>query len=180
MNFAEQEFLARTYTGKDSVFEWGMGSSTHIAAHLGISRLIAIDSVPAWVEIVRAKLSNPTYTFRHADIGPTKSYGDPADDSHKDQWPEYSLEVTRENLPFDVYLVDGRFRVACGCQALLHGRNDSLVLVHDFQRVRYQELLTVADKVEQVRTLAVLRRKASVTDSEIVSLWHKYKFIQGR
>ena len=122
MNRPEQELLARTYASAESVFEWGMGSSTLIAAHVGIKRLTAVDSAPTWVDKVRGMLKGrPTYTFRHADIGPVIKFGNPKDQTHKDQWPDYSLQVDREQDPFDVYLVDGRFRVACACRALLHG-----------------------------------------------------------
>ena len=178
MDRPEQELLARTYTNAKSVFEWGMGSSTLVAAHVGIKRLTAVDSTTTWVEKVRAMLKHPMYTFRHADIGPVIVFGIPKDDAHKDQWPDYSLQVDQENEPFDVYLVDGRFRVACACRALLHGRADSLVLVHDFGRDEYKVLLTLADKGEQERVLVVLRRKPTTSDAEIKAVWEKYKFIQ--
>tara|TARA_A100001015_G_scaffold28367_2_gene31516 strand:+ start:1786 stop:6273 length:4488 start_codon:yes stop_codon:yes gene_type:complete len=179
MTRPEQELLARMYANAESVFEWGMGSSTLIAAHVGNKRLTAVDSAPTWVDKVRGMLNRPTYMFRHADIGPVIQFGNPKDQSRKDQWPDYSLQVTREPEPYDVYLVDGRFRVACACQALLHGRADSLVLVHDFFRDEYQVLLTLADKVEQGQMLAVLRRKTTTSDADIKAVWEKYKFIKS-
>ena len=177
MNRPEQELLARTYANAESVFEWGMGSSTLIAAHIGIQRLTAVDSAPTWVKKVRGILKQTTYTFRHADIGPVIQFGNPKDSSRKYKWPDYSLQVTREPKPFDVYLVDGRFRVACACRALLHGRVNSLVLVHDFGRDEYQVLLTLADIVDEERVLAVLRRKTTTSDSDIKNVWEKYKMI---
>jgi FkbM family methyltransferase len=178
MNRPEQALLARTYANAVSVFEWGMGSSTLIAAHVGIKQLTAVDSAPTWVNKVRSILNRPQYTFRHADIGPVIQFGNPKDQSRKDKWPDYSLQVTRESESFDVYVVDGRFRVACACQAMLHGRADSLVMIHDFGRDAYQVLLTLADKVEQVRVLAGLRRKTMVSDKDIQAVWQQYKFIQ--
>ena len=177
MNGAEQELLARTYASAKSVFEWGMGSSTLIAAHVGIERLTAVDSAPTWVDKVHTLIdsSRPQYTLQHADIGPVKGYGYPIDDMYQSRWPDYSLQVNRESESFDVYLVDGRFRVACACQALLHGRADSLVLVHDFGRDVYHVLLTLADRVEQERELVVLRRKAIISDNDIEALWEMYK-----
>ena len=178
MNRPAQALLARTYANAESVFERGMGSSTLIAAHVGIKKLTAVDSAPTWVQKVRSILNRPQYTFRHADIGPVKDFGTPKDQTRKDKWPDYSLQVTRESEPFDVYLVDGRFRVACACQAMLHGRADSLIMVHDFGRDAYQVLLTLADKVEQVRVLAVLRRKTMVSNKDIQAVWEQYQFIQ--
>ena len=102
-----------------------------------------------------------------------------------------ALQVEHEHSPFDVYLVDGRFRVACACRALLHGREDSLVLIHDFPHEDedspewkrnldaqrgYSAVLAVADIVEQVRSLVVLRKKPSVHDDAIQELWETFQF----
>ncbi len=178
MNCPEQDLLAKWYSTAGSVFEWGMGSSTLVASYLGVSRLTAVDSAQTWVENVRTIASHPTYTFRHANVGPIVMWGYPADDQHKDWWPEYSLQVDRESSPFDIYLVDGRFRVASACRALLHGHAESYVLVHDFDRYQYQVLLTLADRVEQERKLIVLKRKSTTTDEELLHLWDEYKFVQ--
>ena len=86
--------------------------------------------------------------------------------------------MDRVSPPADIYLVDGRFRVACACRALLHGRADSLVLVHDFERPEYHILLTLADKVENEDKLVVLRRKATTADDAILALWEEYKYNQ--
>ena len=180
MNRPEQELLARTYADADSVFEWGMGSSTLIAAHVGVERLTAVDSAPTWIEMVSTVLQRPTYTLRHADIGSGVEFGNPKDQTRKAQWPDYSLQVDREEAPFDAYLVDGQFPVACACRALLHGRPGSLVLVHDFGRGEYQVLLTLAEKVEQERVLAVLRRKTTTSDTDISAVWEKYKFVPAQ
>lgn len=171
MTSHEQDVLARAYANAESVFEWGMGSSTLIAAHVGIERLTAVDSAPIWVDQVRTILNQTTYTFRHADVGPISSYGNPKDESNRLRWPGYSLQVTLDKNPFDVYLVDGRFRVACACQALLHGRSDSLVLVHDFFRHEYEVVLTLADMVKRENMLAVLRKKNTTSDDDINTMW---------
>ena len=134
------------------------------------------------------------YSFRHADIGLVADFGKPTDGTLRSQWPAYSKEVDHEDDAFDVYLVDGRFRVACACRALLHGRDDSLLLIHDFPHEDqdssipqwnrdldlqrgYNTILDVADVVEQVRSLVVLRRKASAHDETIRALWKTHQFI---
>ena len=177
MSEREQKLLRLWYSGADSVHEWGMGASTLIAARSGVARLTAVDSSLVWVEKMRGAMpaTPAAYTLIHADIGPVVEWGHPADDTHKAQWPSYS--TVRGAEPFDIYLVDGRFRVACAARALLHGRPDSLVLVHDFGRAEYQVLLKIADKVEQVGVLAVLRRKDSVTDEAIELVWRYYNLI---
>merc|ERR1712087_122907 len=175
----EQELLARLYASATSVFEWGMGSSSLIASHAGIERLTAVDSASTWVDKVSGMLAekNPSYKFWHVDIGPVGMWGRVSTTQFanvKERFPNYSLQVDRVSPPADIYLVDGRFRVACACWALLHGRADSLVLVHDFERPEYHILLTLADKVENEDKLAVLRRKATTADDAILALWEEY------
>lgn len=88
-----------------------------------------------------------------------------------------------EQCPFDVYLVDGRFRVACGLLALLHssrGGHDATILVHDFEsplRVHssYKELLRVCDKIEfSGSRLAALKRKDGVTDEMLHEMYLEF------
>ena len=179
----EQELLARLYASATSVFEWGMGSSSLIASHAGIERLTAVDSASTWVDKVSGMLAekNPSYKFWHVDIGPVGMWGRVSTTqvaNVKERFPNYSLQVDRVSSPADIYLVDGRFRVACACRALLHGRADSLVLVHDFERPEYHILLTLADKVENEDKLVVLRRKATTADDAILALWEEYKYNQ--
>ena len=102
-------------------------------------------------------------------------WGYPVDRKSADLWPFYQIGAVSAETPFDVYLVDGRFRVACGCVALLHGGPQATVIMHDFDRKRYHSILNVTDPVEQVGKLIVLRRRPSVKEDEIRSLWKRYK-----
>ena len=80
--------------------------------------------------------------------------------------------------PFDVYFVDGRFRVACVCQALLHGHKDSIVILHDFvqQRPWYHQILNVAKKITQVDKMIILKRRDNATNNMIQNMWEKNKY----
>ena len=173
MNEKEQHFLLQSYKQSNSVFEWGMGSSSALANYLGIDILVSIDSAKSWVEKTQKIVNNKNYKFIHVDIGQVGAWGMPIHKSLK--WLDYSNKVNDELASFDVYLVDGRFRIACACMALLHGRDDSFVLIHDFKREYYQEILKAADKIEQVGTLVKLR-KIPGTDNVLQDMWEKYKY----
>jgi len=67
--------------------------------------------------------------------------------------------------------VDGRFRVACACRALLHGLPSSFLLIHDFERIQYHAILEVADQIGQVGNLAMLRRRSEASDARIWALY---------
>jgi hypothetical protein len=114
MTAAEQALLARTYQTTNSVFEWGMGSSTVIAGQLGVPRLTAVDSVMRWVESSRTKVNKPWYCLTHSFIGGNlKAWGFPADRTSHELWPYYQVGAISSEMPFETYLVDGRFRGMC-------------------------------------------------------------------
>jgi len=185
MTALEQSTLAEIYAGSKSAFEWGIGSSTMVALHVGVPRLVAVDSAAAWVERVQgelnaAKTSTSNFTLRVASIGRTVKWGIPAtDELRAAKWGRYSEqpEELSPGSPFDTYLVDGRFRVACALRAMLHGHAQSLVLVHDFERPQYQALLSVAKEVQRVDNLVVLQKKRSASRASLERMWMSYAFL---
>ena len=181
MTPAEFQYLAKTYKKAKRVFEWGIGTSTKIADYVGVPYVVGVDSSIEWVSKVSAKVSKIDRKIKFVNIGPTKEWGYPKDDSHKNLWPTYPLAVQQESSSFDVYLVDGRFRVACACQALMHGHADSRIMLHDYDlswdiRKHYQVVETLADLLHKENNLAVFKRKKTISDAEIRSVFEKYKF----
>ncbi len=115
---AEAIALSKAYAGAECVLEYGSGGSTVMAAELG--KLVwSVESDPDWAQMMRDYFAaNPPLGevhIVHADIGPTKEWGHPVDDSEWKQFPRYPLGVWDKpgfTHP-DVVLVDGRFRVGC-------------------------------------------------------------------
>ncbi len=115
---AEAIALRRTYAGAECILEYGSGGSTVMAAELG-KVVWSVESDPDWARMMRDYFAaHPPLGevhIVHADIGPTKEWGHPVDDSEWKKFPRYPLAVW-DNPRFthpDVVLVDGRFRVGC-------------------------------------------------------------------
>jgi hypothetical protein len=112
---AEAGFLRDTYAAADVILEYGSGGSTVMAAEMG-KRVTSVESDKAWAQMMRAWFAaNPPagqVDIVWSDIGPTKEWGHPVDDSAWKRFARYPLEVW--DLPEfthpDVILVDGRFR----------------------------------------------------------------------
>jgi hypothetical protein len=116
-------------------------------------------------------------SLNHADIGPVQALGTPLLPRPQQIWRRYHQNiwnsVTARDL--DIVLVDGRFRVACACQALLRCKEDTPVLFHDFwDREHYHGILECADILDTAETLAVLRRKTDLDPRRIVSLLEQF------
>lgn len=171
MTNSEQTLLRAYYTAADRIFEWGMGSSTSLAAYLQ-KDVVSVDSAKVWVEQCRRKFTN--VDLRYVNIGPVADWGYPKSNTPEPTWSNYSTVV--QALPiFDVYLVDGRFRVACAVQALLHNPH-AKVIIHDAQRADYDVLWSVVHVMDQTGKLKVVEAIPG-NEGEYRRIWNEYKYI---
>jgi len=192
---SDRELLAKLYYNASSVFEFGLGESTHIAAYVGLPRYSGVDTDATWVGQARedAKEMNH-FKFSFADIGSTRLFGNPDDESlQKIPYALQSAPLNNEMEAYDVYLVDGRYRVACACACFLHawdrgGIMESIrVGVHDWSRGKigvgnvsidwgwgYWSLLEIADVEYRSKELAILKLKTNTTKQDILTMWEKH------
>jgi hypothetical protein len=136
--------------GAQCLLEFGAGGSSMTAARLKVPTVIAVESdgdfLAATGAAVRAQATHTAFFGHHADIGPTKEWGNPADRSKVHLWPRYCssiwARIASESLPQpDLVLIDGRFRVACLLAALLMARPDTRILFDDyFDRPAYHRV----------------------------------------
>lgn len=189
--------LAAIYRNATSVFEWGLGESSFIAAKVGVPRYTGIDSDPTWIKAARDS-SPDHFRFHLGDIGPTGHWGRPDRSRLKKSYLNYQFEPLVSEKAFDVYYVDGRMRPACALVAFLHastrGKTEEekspIVIIHDYYHDKmsqncsecrkfrwqypYHRIEEVADLVDHSGAmLAVFKRKKGVTDWEIKALWQE-------
>jgi hypothetical protein len=118
---AEAGVLRAAYEAAGCILEYGSGGSTVLAAGMAGKRVTSVESDPAWLRMMKRWFAaNPpadgtTVDLMRANIGPTRSWGHPADPG---QWPKfaaYPLAVWQRDgfIHPDVVLVDGRFRIGC-------------------------------------------------------------------
>ncbi|OZB14262.1 MAG: hypothetical protein B7X55_11550 [Rhodobacterales bacterium 34-62-10] len=115
---AEAETLVSAYAMAHTILEYGSGGSTVMAAELG-KRVTSVESDKGWAQMMRdwfaAHPPVGQVDILWSDIGPTKEWGHPVDDSAWKGFARYPLAVW--DMPGfthpDVVLVDGRFRMGC-------------------------------------------------------------------
>ena len=166
----------------ESLVEFGAGGSTPYAVTRHVSRIVSVESDPAWIERLRtnseivAAEKAGRLTLIHADVGPVTRYGAPADSSISHKWPAYPLAPWESCSRPEVVLVDGRFRVACIAQAVLHCKRTALIAVHDFwTRPDYHEALCVLEWVSSIGSLGVFRSRPWAS-RRARDLFQKYRF----
>ncbi|WP_139247907.1 hypothetical protein [Hyphomicrobium sp. CS1GBMeth3] len=135
MSQPEIDLFSSFLRASASYFEFGMGGSTCLAASLVKSHVYSVDSDVSWIDRVREEVAESAteVSLIHVDIGPTGAWGTPINRNMAHLFDAYSLAITRPGFPpFDLCLVDGRFRVACFLQAILHLDACAVVGIHDY------------------------------------------------
>jgi hypothetical protein len=135
--------LGAAYAQAGVILEYGSGGSTVLAAEMPDKAIFSVESDAAWVVMMQSWFTaNPPASPPHlhyADIGPTRDWGHPVDETAFRRWPGYALSVwDRPDFRHpDVVLVDGRFRVACLLTTAFRINRPVTVLFDDYAGRRH-------------------------------------------
>jgi hypothetical protein len=151
--------------------EYGSGGSTVLAARTGVPRVYSVESDSTFFAAVEQKVLDlgGAVALRPVlvDIGPTRRWSRPIDNTRADAWPNYSAQVWEVieqagDTP-DTILIDGRFRVACCLQSFLRMSDDAVILFDDyFDREDLYDIVTrFADIDARHARVAVFRKPKS-------------------
>lgn len=175
----EQQLFQACLKSASRYFEFGAGGSTVWAAQQGLT-VHGIESDAQWVNALKAQLGE-LCRVEAVDIGPTQAWGFPASKEHEDKFSNYSLAINAHDEPFDLILVDGRFRVACTMAAILHilRHHDRLgeakIFIHDFwNRPHYHCVLQFLETLEKVNTAGLFKVKENLSPTDVESVWREY------
>mmetsp|Transcript_1715 Transcript_1715/g.2467 ORF Transcript_1715/g.2467 Transcript_1715/m.2467 type:complete len:281 (+) Transcript_1715:92-934(+) len=184
---SDRLLLGELYYKSDSVFEFGLGESTQIAAHVGVPRYSGVDSDTKWVETARDSSNMDHFRFSFADIGETLRYGVPTNENlQKIQYNYQIAPLVVETKPFDFYLVDGRYRISCACVSFLHAMKHGgdmskvMVAIHDYHRTAYHEIIKVGELVHHSTLLAVFKLKPNITQYDVFKVWEDFSLDKQR
>ena len=181
---ADRELIADLYYHAESVFEFGIGESTAIAAMTELPRYAGVESSAEWITATRTNVPD-RFRFNFADIGPTREWGNPVSNKVLAKMAlDYQIAPLRiERDPFDIYFVDGRWRVACVMASFLHAiqsggdMNKIRVVVHDYD-VRggpegsygiVESIAMIEKRTEKAIVLAIRR---NVTKADLFNIWN--------
>ncbi|WP_235866627.1 hypothetical protein [Primorskyibacter flagellatus] len=146
MPVPEAALLRAEYARAEVILEYGSGGSTVLAAEMPGKTVFSVESDNGWAQMMRAWFNdNPpsegtSVDVIWSDVGETKEWGRPVDDSQWRRYPRYPLEVwgLPEFRQPDVVLVDGRFREGCALAAAFMAQRPLVLLFDDYaQRKNY-------------------------------------------
>ena len=134
--------LRAAYETADVILEYGSGGSTVMAADMPGKTVFSVESDKDWALMMRGWFAQTPpargsqVDVIWSDVGPTREWGYPKNNSEYLRFARYPLEVwdLKEFRQPDVVLVDGRFRTGCAMAAALRTSRPVTVLVDDYKR----------------------------------------------
>lgn len=186
MTTSEKEILHSYIDSSINYLEFGSGESTIYASSVPTIRSItSVESSAQFVNdnlmpnpVIANALSAGKLSFHIVDIGEIVAWGKPKDNSKNKLWPNYSLSAFCRKSDYDLFLIDGRFRVACTLNCILNSQSNCTIIIHDFwNRPEYHILLRFLITTDRIDTLGVFKRKDAVNLEQIQSLIKKYQYL---
>lgn len=170
--------------GGGQYLEFGSGGSTFLALlHAQVS-IISVESDKNWIEYLRdwkliRDAENRRLQFIYVNIGEVGEWGVPSEiEKSKEFFPNYSTQVFETYKDFDVVFIDGRFRVACLLQTVLHCPKHTRILMHDFNnRAFYHQILEFVDIVDTCDTLAEFKIRENIDRQKVLALYEQYQYV---
>jgi len=163
-------------------FEFGTGGSTKLVARKGIP-VFGVESDKFWVDKLYKEVGE-LCKVDYIDIGPTREWGYPVNDTHKEKFSYYSDAINNHAEGFDFVLIDGRFRVACTLSAIKHTLmtigevNATQIFIHDFwSRPGYHIVLEFLDVIEKSEDAGVFSIKSDVNLSYLDEKLDQFRLI---
>lgn len=167
--------------------EFGCGGSTFLLCYLTQAQIFSVESNPAFINelsqnsLIQNALAHNRLRFYPINIGEVKKWGFPKDESHRQNFPLYSQSIfvsldSAQLSQIDTIFIDGRFRVACALNAILHCPK-SLIIIHDFfNRPHYHILLDFLECIDSANNLGIFQAKPTLNKQDIIKLLQDYQF----
>lgn len=140
-----------------NILEWGSGHTTRELLErldrIGCRLFVTIDDDPDYLrEVLREVGPRPWFrAIAESRIGPKLSQSDPA--------LAYATRPLLFDTPFDFIYIDGRRRMECALTAALVAHEETVVVLHDYRRGRYQPIRALFDILEDSPHFRVMKAR---------------------
>jgi len=159
-NMSEIDLIEFSYFMKKEniYFEFGSGGSTNLASYYKL-KVYSVESDAKW----HNKLKTNGIIANYITIDLNSNYfGFPGNGTKIKDWKLY-IQAYKKEYNADIILIDGRFRVACALDIFSKIRNDTLVLIHDYNsRKEYHIIEDYFIKIKDWDNLAVFLKKKDI------------------
>ncbi|PTQ71846.1 hypothetical protein [Celeribacter persicus] len=140
LTFPEEvaDYVCAQYDRAERIVEYGSGGSTAYAAAQPGKVIWSVEGAKDWhaAMVTHFERHPPKAELHliHADIGPTKGWSYPSNNSKWFRYPDYCFGVWQRDdlIAPDLVLIDGRFRAGCFLATLVSITRPTRVLIDDY------------------------------------------------
>ena|ERR1041384_6398748 len=142
------------------IIEWGAGYSTAKLVsrldRIGCRLFVTIEDNQEYLDTILQKMGKRSWlrAVLANRVGPTVNQSDPE--------LAYSTIPLSFGVKFDFIYIDGRRRLECALTSALLAHSESIVVLHDYRRARYQPIRALYDIVEDGPAFRVMRLRAEL------------------
>lgn len=187
MHPKEIELFRKYIQSSKNYLEFGLGGSTIYTLIHSECIIYCVDSNQSWLDFMKKYTIIQNHYHKRLNvflenIGPTKKWGFPVDESHKELFPDFSKNIYSQ-IPtedIDLVLIDGRFRVACALMAVIQfytRREHVHIMIHDYTiRSEYSIIEKYLERIDGSDTLMVFKIKEEVDLDEVWQDYANYQY----
>ena len=166
----QKEIIALSYFMRpDNIyFEFGSGGSTNLASFYKV-KTYSVESDHKWHD--KLKKAGIKANYLTIDLKVTHT-GLPGKETNLNDWKKY-IQAYKSEYNANIILIDGRFRVACALDVFSKIKNDTLILLHDYERKEYHILEQFYIKIKMWDSLVLLLKNPNINKipSEIYNFY---------
>jgi hypothetical protein len=157
------DFVTEEYAKAETILEYGSGGSTVLASEMPGKSVFSVESDKQWAFNIAAYLEECSQTLslpkvHYVDIGPTKAWGHPVNESAWRRFHHYPLEIWQDKDLGNptIVLIDGRFRAACFFATCMSIDAPTRILFDDYShREHYHVVENIIKPTKLVGRMAV-------------------------
>lgn len=188
MSKAEKEVFDEVIKKSKEYLEFWSGGSTIRVLQKSKAKIYSVESSIDWLQLMRKYFiiryfEGKRLSFFRINIGETKDWGFPVNNDSRELFPNYSWNIfTMIDFQFlDTILIDGRFRVACTINIIIHmyafDNSNKIIIIHDFwNREYYHTVLNYLDVIGKTDTLGIFTIKKNLDIAKLKNDYASFKF----
>ena len=171
--FNGDDYLFKNEVKKVNVYgEYGCGKSTKWVLNNTSAYVIAVDTSGEWVDAVRRdnQSNNDRLNIYHSNLGQVGEWGRPLSYEKKDDFPNYTDYIWKQNKTPKLVLIDGRFRVCCFLTCLKFAEEGTKIIFDDYtNRPQYNFVEKYVSRVKECgrQCLFVVPLKSEIDKDEL-------------
>lgn len=164
MHKYEYDFVEKYLNENDVYLEWGSGNSTLYFSGL-VKNVISIEHDIEWIKNIQKCID--AYGIKNISLNYIPAHTPNPIPCRYEQFKDYIEFPMKNNLKFNKVLIDGRARKYCAKFIYSIIDDDTIVIIHDYNRPDYQlveKYYDVIERLDEGQGIVALKKKKEIIE----------------